>query len=74
DVENWLPFRSEMDLNSGEQMQVTGATYDYRWNVPVQASEFDPDIPEDFKPFSTDGVMMPGMTEADAIEGLRLFA
>ena len=74
DVENWLPFRSEMDFNSGEQMQVTGATYDYRWNVPVQASDFTPVIPEDFKPFSTDGVMMPGMTEADAIEGLRLFA
>jgi outer membrane lipoprotein-sorting protein len=74
DVENWLPFRSEMDIISGEQMQVTGATYDYRWNVPVQASDFDPVIPEDYKPFSTDGVMMPGMTEADAIEGLRLFA
>jgi hypothetical protein len=74
DVENWLPFRSEMNLSSGEQMQVTGATYDYRWNVPVQASDFDPVIPEDFKPFSTDGVMMPGMTEADAIEGLKLFA
>jgi len=74
DVENWLPFRSEMNLNSGEQMQVTGATYDYRWNVPVQASEFNPVIPDDYKPFSTDGLKVPGMTEADAIEGLRLFA
>jgi hypothetical protein len=74
DVENWLPFRSEINFSSGEQMQVTGVTYDYRWNVPVQASDFDPVIPEDFKPFSTDGVMMPGMTEADAVEGLRLFA
>jgi len=74
DVENWLPFRSEMDLSSGEQMQVTGATYDYRWNVPVQASDFNPVIPDDYKPFSTDGVKVPGMTEADAIEGLRLFA
>jgi outer membrane lipoprotein-sorting protein len=74
DVENWLPFRSEMDLSSGEQMQVTSATYDYCWNVPVQASDFEPVIPEDFKPFSTDGVKMPGMNEADAVEGLRLFA
>jgi outer membrane lipoprotein-sorting protein len=74
DVENWLPFRSEMDLSSGEQMQVTGVTYDYRWNVPVQASDFNPVIPDDYKPFSTDGVMIPGMTEDDAIEGLRLFA
>ncbi len=74
DVENWLPFRSETDLKSGEQMQMTSATYDYRWNVPVQASDFDPVIPEDFKPFPTDGVKMPGMSEADAVEGLRLFA
>jgi len=74
DVENWLPFRSETDLKSGEQMQVTGATYDYHWNVPVQASDFGPVIPDDFKPFSTDGVKMPGMSEADAVEGLRLFA
>ena len=74
DVENWLPFRSEMDLKSGEQMQVTGATYDFRWNVPVNASDFDPVIPDDFKPFSTDGMKMPGMSEADAVEGLKLFA
>ena len=74
DVKNWLPFRSEMNLSSGEQMQWTGATYDYKWNVEVQASDFDPVIPEDYKPFSTDGVMMPGMSEADAVEGLRLFA
>jgi outer membrane lipoprotein-sorting protein len=74
DVETWLPVLMEMDINSGEQMQVTGATYDYRWNVPVQASDFEPNIPEDFKPFSIDGLKMPGMTEADAIEGLKLFA
>ncbi len=74
DVESRLPVLMEMDIKSGEQMQVTGATYDYRWNVPVQASDFEPNIPEDFKPFSIDGLKMPGMTEADAVEGLRLFA
>ena len=74
DVENWLPFRSEMDINSGEKMQISSATYDYHWNVPVQASDFDPYIPEDFKPFLGGGMKMPGMSEADAIEGLRLFA
>jgi hypothetical protein len=74
DVENWLPFLSEMDLKSGEQMQVTDTTYNYRWNVPVHASDFDPVIPEDFKPFLTNGMKMPGMSESAAIEGLRLFA
>ena len=74
DAENWLPFRSERDIKYGEKKQISSATYDYRWNVPVQASDFDPVIPEDFKPFPTDGMKMPGMTEADGIEGLKLFA
>jgi len=74
DAENWLPLLMEMDIKSGEQMHISSATYDYRWNVPVNASDFEPVIPQDFKPFSTDGVKMPGMNEADAIEGLRLFA
>jgi hypothetical protein len=74
DVKNWLPFRSEIDIKSGEQEQITGATYDYRWNVPVNASDFEPVIPDDFKPFSRYGVKLPGMNEAAAIEGLRLFA
>jgi len=74
DVENWLPFRSEMDIKSGEQMHITVATYDYHWNVPVQASDFEPVIPDDFKSFPGDGMKMPGMSEADAIEGLSRFA
>jgi len=75
DAENWLPFRSEMEIKSGEKMQISGATYDYRWNVPVQESEFVPVIPEDFKPFLGDGIMkMPGMNEEGAIEGLSRFA
>jgi hypothetical protein len=74
DVENWLPFRSEMDIKSGEQMHITVATYDYHWNVPVQASDFEPVIPDDFKSFPGDGMKMPGMSESDAIEGLKLFA
>jgi hypothetical protein len=55
-------------------MQITGATYDYRWNVPVQASEFEPVIPDDFKPFPGDGMKLPSMSEDAAIEGLRFFA
>jgi len=74
DVENWLPFRSEMNMKMGDTMHVSAATYDFRWNVPVQASDFEPIIPEDFTPFPGDGMKLPGMTEQGAIEGLRLFA
>ena len=72
DAENWLPFRSEMDIKYGEKKQISSATYDYHWNVPVQAGDFEPYIPEDFKPLPG-GMKMP-MNEEGAIEGLRLFA
>ncbi|MGB2865280.1 MAG: hypothetical protein WBC05_18265 [Sedimentisphaerales bacterium] len=74
DAETWLPVRSEEDFKMGEQTNVHGITYDYQWDIPVNASEFEPVIPEDFTAFATDGIKMPGMSEQDAIEGLRLFA
>ncbi len=58
----------------GEQTSVHGVTYDYQWDISVNASEFQPVIPEDFTAFATDGIKMPGMSEQDAIEGLRLFS
>jgi len=74
DAENWLPVRSEEDFKMGELASVHGVTYDYQWDIPVDASEFEPVIPEDFTAFATDGIRMPGMSEEAAIEGLRLFA
>ncbi len=74
DAETWLPVRSEEDFKMGEQTSVHGVTYDYQWDIPVNASEFQPVIPEDFTAFATDGIKMPGMSEQAAIEGLRLFA
>jgi len=74
DVETWLPVRFEVDFKMGEQTSVHGVTYDYQWDIPVNASEFQPVIPEDFTAFATDGIKMPGISEQAAIEGLRLFA
>ena len=74
DVESWLPVRAEMDLKMNEQMQMSCVIYDYQWDVQVDASEFEPVIPEDFTGFPTDGMKMPSMTEEAAIEGLALFA
>jgi len=74
DAETSLPVRSEEDFKMGEQTSVHGITYDYQWDISVNASEFQPVIPEDFTAFATDGIKMPGMSEQDAIEGLRLFA
>ena len=74
DVEKWLPVRTEMDFKMNEQMQMQGVIYDYQWDIQVDASEFEPVIPEDFTAFSTEAMKMPGMTEEAALEGLKFFA
>jgi outer membrane lipoprotein-sorting protein len=73
DVETWLPVRAEMDFKMNEQMQMSGVIYDYQWDIPADADEFEPVIPEDFTAFPAEGMKMPGMTEEDAIEGLKFF-
>ncbi len=76
DVEKWLPVRTEMDFKMNEQMrmQVHGVIFDYQWDIPVNASDFEPVIPEDFTAFATEAMKLPGMTEEAAVEGLKFFA
>jgi outer membrane lipoprotein-sorting protein len=74
DVESWLPVRAEMDFKMTEQMQMHGVIYDYRWDIPVDAGEFEPVLPEDFTAFPTETVQMPSLSEEAAVEGLRFFA
>ncbi|NIP28258.1 MAG: hypothetical protein GWN67_27990 [Phycisphaerae bacterium] len=74
DVETWLPVLAEMDIRMGENMRVKGLIYDYQWNIQVDETEFEPVIPENFKPLATDSMKMPGMSEEGAVEGLKLFA
>ncbi|MHC4488604.1 MAG: hypothetical protein ACYSW7_05420 [Planctomycetota bacterium] len=73
DVERWLPVRTEMDFKMNEQMQMQGVIYDYQWDIEVDAGDFEPVIPEDFKAIATD-LQLPKMNEEGAIEGLRFFA
>ena len=74
DVEKWLPVRTEMDFKMNEQMQVQGVIYDFKWDIQVDASEFEPVIPEDFTAFSTEGMKMPSISEEGAVKGLKFFA
>ena len=55
-------------------MGMQGVVYDYQWDIQVDASEFEPIIPEDFIAFPTDGMKMPAINEEAAIEGLKFFA
>ncbi|MHC4584119.1 MAG: hypothetical protein ACYS3N_06285 [Planctomycetota bacterium] len=73
DVKTWLPVLLEMDIKMNEQMSMKGVVYDYQWDIPVNADEFKPVIPDDFTAFPTDGMKMPSMNEETAIEGLKFF-
>ncbi len=71
DAKTWLPVRVEMNMKMNEQMQMQGTLYDFQWDVPVVAGEFDDVIPADFTAGPGDGVRIPAMNEETAIEGLR---
>jgi len=73
DTKSWLPVRAEIDFKVGEQMEANGVIYDYQWDIPVAASDFEPVIPEDYTPLSSEAIKMPSMTEEAAIEGLKYF-
>ena len=73
DTTSWLPVRQELDVKVNEQMQMQGVVYDYQWDIQVDASEFEPDIPEDFTVFPTHGMKL-SLSEEAAVEGLRFFA
>lgn len=74
DIENWLPVQMEMDIKIDENMRATGVAYDYQWDIPVEASEFEPVIPEDFTSFTEKPIQIPSGDEEEAIEGLKFFA
>lgn len=74
DAKSWLPVRCEMDFKMGEQMQANTVIYDFQWDIPVAASDFEPVIPEDYTPLSSEAIKLPSMSEDDAIEGFRFFA
>jgi outer membrane lipoprotein-sorting protein len=71
DVKTWLPVSCEMNMTN-EQVSIQGIVYDYKWDIPVDASEFNPVIPDDYTTIPTDGKF--SMSEETAIEGLKFFA
>jgi outer membrane lipoprotein-sorting protein len=71
DTKSWLPVRADMEIKINEQMEMQGVIYDFQWDIPANASDFEPVIPQDFTGFPTEGMKMPEMNEQAAIEGLR---
>ncbi len=71
DVNTFLPVRSEEDIVMKNGTHLHEVSYDFRWNVVVNADDFRPVVPEDY---SRDQIVFPEPNEENAIEGLRLFA
>jgi len=71
DVKSWLPVCVEMSIKMSEQMQMEGVLEDFIWNLQVDASEFEPVIPQDYTTPLPGGYKMPSFNEETAIEGLR---
>ena len=81
DVETQLPVRSEMDMTMDMQMgptptpmQAHVVVYNFQWDVSVDASEFEPVIPDDYTTLAGGPIKMPAFSEETAIQGLRLCA
>ena len=71
DVSTFLPVRSEENITMEDGRHIQEVSYDFRWNMVVNAYDFRPVVPDDY---FTDEMVIPEYNEEAAIKGLRLFA
>jgi hypothetical protein len=74
DVKTQLPVRSEMDMQILDEMHMHIVVDDFQWDVSVDASEFEPVVPDDYTSLTDGPFKMPAMDEETAVQGLKLFA
>ncbi len=74
DVKTQLPIRSEMDMQVSDNMHMHMVMDRFAWAVSVDASEFEPVIPEDFTTVTSQPMKIPAMNEETALRGLETFA
>ncbi len=74
DVKTQLPVQMEMDVQMSGQtnMKMHSVTYGFQWNMPVDASIFEPVIPGDYTSATTGTVQM-SYDENAVIKGLKLY-
>ncbi|MBN2591732.1 MAG: hypothetical protein JXA96_17835 [Sedimentisphaerales bacterium] len=75
DVKTQLPVQMDMNfqLEGQTNASVSGVIHNFQWNIPVNASEIEPVIPDDYKSATSGSVKMPSNTEEAAIEGLKQY-
>ena len=72
DVRTWLPVRLEQDIQMDDAVHMHCISYDFQWNVALDAAEFEPVIPHDYTSMTGGPIKIPAMNEEAAIAGLRL--
>ena len=73
-VDTQLPIRSELEWDLAKGIHLSSVQHGYQWGIPVNASEFEPDIPADFTADQSDGTQMPSISAEGMIEALRIAA
>ena len=64
DVETKFPVRMEVRKDGGNDTYMCMTFHDFQWDVPVDAAEFKPVIPEDYTPGQPWMQIMPGKRPA----------
>jgi outer membrane lipoprotein-sorting protein len=72
DVKTFLPIRLEEDIVTEKETHIHQISYDFRWNVVINAADFEPNIPDDYNS-SIGDVIVPANNEENAVKGLRLY-
>jgi hypothetical protein len=72
-MSTFLPVRSEEDILTKDGMHIHEVNSDFHWNVPVDETGFEPEVPDDYKSPVGD-IVVPALNEKTAIKGLKLFA
>lgn len=74
DTETWLPVRYELEMEIVQGVTIKTVQHDYQWGIPVDADDFEPDIPADFTAHELNETQMPSYSETGVIEALKLAA
>jgi len=83
DVRIWVDVKTRLLVRSEEHITKDKTiwdfiTHDYRWEIPVDAADFKPVIPDDYtrveKDFFYEFAKLKDITEEDVIQGLKLYA
>ncbi len=71
-ADTWLPVRYELEMERRDGGQLRNVQDQFQWGIPVNAGDFEPDIPADFTANEMDGFQMPSYSEEGVIEALRM--